>query len=172
MSQLEISCGLEYIITPDLQACLTEALQCNYAFIVSPIIHPRFRRQFVESAGRNGGFTRSDMVLSPQDWTNRIVAKISPYLNVDSESPTVRRRHEDWLTEELSYCRGLGVPAILLSLHGKHTINLARILQTYYETRYIRSLLIDIRYLAKLLQCLFISIFITTLDDMLARYQI
>lgn len=140
MAQQEISCGYEYIITADLQTCLTEALQCSYSFIVSPIIHPRFRRQST-NAGKNGGFTRSDMVLSPQDWTSRIVAKLSPYINVDSPSATVRQRHEDYLNEELSYCRGLGVPAIMISIHGRESNNLARILQTYYETSHHPSLI-------------------------------
>lgn len=135
MTQQEISCGLEYISTPDLQACLTEALRCNYSFIVSPIVHPRFRRP-CSSARRVGGFTRSDMILSPQDWTSRMVGKLSPYLNVDSLSPVVRQRHEDCLNEELNYCRGLGLPAIMLSVHGRETNNLARILNSY-ESRLV-----------------------------------
>ncbi|XP_068628689.1 protein arginine N-methyltransferase 5 [Battus philenor] len=133
MSQ-DISCGLEYITAPDLQACLSEALHCNYSFIVTPVVHPRFRRPYISGLCKVGGFTRSDMILSPQDWTSRIVAKISPYICVDSESPVVRQRHEDCLNEELSYCRGLGVPAILISLKSINTRNLTRILQTYYET--------------------------------------
>lgn len=138
MSQ-EISCGLEYISAPDLQACLTEALHCNYSFIVTPVVHPRFRRCYVSGLSKTGGFTRSDMVLSPQDWTSRIVAKLSSYIYVDSESTIVRQRHEDSLNEELSYCRGLGVPAIMLSLRSRRTNNLARILQSYYETRYVNK---------------------------------
>lgn len=134
MSQLEISCGLEYTATSDLQACLTEALQCNYQFIVSPIVHPRFRRHYIAGAGSVGGFTRSDMILSPQDWNSRMVAKLSPYLDVDCTSPTVRKRHEDCLNEELGYCRGLGAPAIILSLHGRTTNNLARLLHAFYDT--------------------------------------
>ncbi|CAK1599643.1 unnamed protein product [Parnassius mnemosyne] len=137
----DISCGLEYLITPDLQACLTEALHCNYSFIVTPVVHPRFRRPYVSSVSTVGGFTRSDMILSPQDWTSRIVAKISPYICVDSMSPVVRQRHEDCLNEELSYCRGLGVPAIMLPLRSSNTNNLARILQTYNETSHHPSLI-------------------------------
>lgn len=146
MSQQEISCGLEYTAVPDLQACLSEALRCNYSFIVAPIVHPRFRRP--TSAGRVGGFTRSDMVLSPQDWTNRMVGRLSPYLDVDSPSPVVRQRHEDCLNEELSYCRGLGLPAIMLSLYGTESHNLARILSAYYETRSVSLLIITSKDLA------------------------
>lgn len=134
MSQPDVSCGLDYITTSDLQACLTEGLHSNYSFIISPVVHPRFRRPFT-STGRVGGFTRSDMVLSPQDWTSRMVAKVSPYLNPDCSSPLVRQRHQDCLNEELNYCKGLGVPAIILSLHGRESNNLARIVQSHYESR-------------------------------------
>ncbi|XP_028169658.1 protein arginine N-methyltransferase 5 [Ostrinia furnacalis] len=139
MSQLEISCGLEYVVTPDLQACLTEALHSNYSFIVSPIVHPRFRRPFTSSAGRVGGFTRSDMILSPQDWTSRVVGKVSPYLDADSPLPLVRQRHEDCLNEELAYCRGLGLPAIMMTLNGRNNSNLARILNSFYENSHFSS---------------------------------
>ncbi|CAK1548334.1 unnamed protein product [Leptosia nina] len=134
MSQQEISCGLEYSLTPDIQESVSEAIQANYSFIVTPIVHPRFRRPLLPHRTAVGGFTRSDMILSPQDWTNRIVARISPYLTVDAKSPVVQQRHEYCLTEELLYSRGLGVPAIMISLTSLTNTNLARILQTYQET--------------------------------------
>lgn len=133
----DISCGLEYVTAPDLQECLTEAMHNNYSFIVSPIVHPRFSRQHCSSSDRIGGFTRSDMVLSPQDWTTRIVGRLTPHLNVDCASSAARQRHEDWLNEELTYCKGLGLPAILLKLNGRECNNLARIILQYYETTYV-----------------------------------
>ncbi|VVC91823.1 unnamed protein product [Leptidea sinapis] len=133
MVHQEISCGLEYAITPDLQMCIAEAIQAKYAFIVTPIIHPRYRRPFLLK-NRVGGFTRSDMILSPQDWTTRIVARISPYIDVDANTSVVKRRHEDCLIEELQYCRGVGVPAIMLNIRSKNNVNLARILHTFQET--------------------------------------
>ncbi|XP_041974172.1 protein arginine N-methyltransferase 5 [Aricia agestis] len=136
MSQQEISCGLDYVTSPDIQQCLTEALHFNYSFIVAPIVHPRFRRSVLPNGSVVGGFTRSDMVISPQDWTTRIVGKLSPYLDVDAPSPAVRQRHEDCMNEELSYCRGLGLPAVMLNLHSKNTNNLARIMCDYFETSY------------------------------------
>lgn len=140
MSQQDISCGLEYITPSDLQGCLTEALHANYAFIVSPIVHPRFRRSVLPTGAVVGGFTRSDMILSPQDWNSRIVGKLSAYLDPDSSSDIVRQRHEELLNEELLYCRGLGLPAVILSLHSKNNNNLCRILQTYFETRSVLSI--------------------------------
>lgn len=141
MTQQDISCGLEYIITPDLQACLAEALKCNYSFIISPIFHPRFRRQHNVNADAANGFTRSDMILSPQDWNSRIVGKLSPYLDVDSTCVIVRQRFEDLMQEELYYSRGLGLAAILVNLHGKRNNNLARIIQTFHETSHHPTLI-------------------------------
>lgn len=136
MSQQEMSCGLEYTIAPDLQGCLTEAFHANYSFIVTPVVHPRFRRHHGADGNRVAGFTRSDMILSPQDWTSRLVGRLSHYLNVDSSCAEVRQRQEDCLNEELSYCKGLGLPAIMIALHGKDSHNLARILLSYFESRY------------------------------------
>ncbi|XP_032513622.1 protein arginine N-methyltransferase 5 [Danaus plexippus] len=141
MAQQEISCGLDYTIAPDLQACLTEALHANYAFIVSQIVHPRFRLSSLPSGNTVGGFTRSDMILSPQDWNSRVVGRVSGYLDPDSPSHIVQKRHEDSLNEELAYCRGLGLPAVMLSLHSRKSNNLARILQTYFETSHHPTLI-------------------------------
>ncbi|KAJ8736847.1 hypothetical protein PYW07_000118 [Mythimna separata] len=131
MSQKNISCGLDYKSTPNLPACLTEALRCGYSFIITPIVHPRFRRP---CSGFVGGFTRPEMILAPKDWTTAIVGRLSPYLNVDSRSSGVRERHEACLIEELSYCYGLILPAIMLSVHGRESYNLARILNSFFET--------------------------------------
>ncbi|CAH0699156.1 unnamed protein product [Spodoptera exigua] len=140
MSQHELSCGLEFTSTPDLQACLSESLRSNYSFVVSPIVHPRFRRPCA-GPGKVGGFTRSDMILSPNDWTSRMVGRLSPYLNVDSSSAIVRQRHEDIMNEELNYCKGLGLPAIMLSVHGRESNNLTRILNTYFDSSHHPSLI-------------------------------
>ncbi|XP_063627348.1 protein arginine N-methyltransferase 5 [Cydia splendana] len=141
MSQQEVSCGLEYIVAPDLQGSLTEAFHANYSFIVTPVVHPRFRRHHIADGTRVGGFTRSDMILSPQDWTSRIVGRLSPYLNVDSPNEVVRQRHEDCMNEELSYSKGLGLPALLVTVHGENSHNLARNLLSYLENSHHPTLI-------------------------------
>ena len=62
------------------------------------------------------------------DWNSFIVAKISPYIDVDSPNEFIRRQSEYALEQELGYAYHLGVPAIMLSLKGLNTSNLARIL--------------------------------------------
>lgn len=62
------------------------------------------------------------------DWNSFIVAKISPYIDVDSPIETIRRQSEHTLEQELGYAYHLGVPAILLPLRGMNSCNLARML--------------------------------------------
>ncbi|GBP55496.1 Protein arginine N-methyltransferase 5 [Eumeta japonica] len=141
MSKQGISCGLDFPVVPDLQACISKTLQNNYSFVVFPIAHPRFRRNYVLGKPSVGGFTRCDMILSAPDWTTRIVGKMSSYLNVDVPSPVARQRYEDCMNEELSYCRGLGLSAIMLNLHGKDSNNLSRLIRSYFDNSHHPSLI-------------------------------
>ncbi|PSN42874.1 Protein arginine N-methyltransferase 5 [Blattella germanica] len=67
-------------------------------------------------------------MFSNQDWNNLIVGKLSPYINVDSADPIVRKLSEEALNQELSYASHLGLPAIMFTLRNGNETNLARIL--------------------------------------------
>lgn len=62
------------------------------------------------------------------DWNTLVVGKLSPWIDVDCEDPTLRQQSELTLTQELQYCTHLGLPAVMLSLHGPNHVNLARLL--------------------------------------------
>lgn len=55
------------------------------------------------------------------------MAKLSPYIDVDSLDKTICRESEFALEQELSYACHLDVPAILFTLRGPNCANLARI---------------------------------------------
>ncbi|KAJ9578127.1 hypothetical protein L9F63_025012, partial [Diploptera punctata] len=98
--------------------------------LVSQLFIQGFKREFLsgKSKDRPGAFTRSDLILAGSDWNNLIVGKLSPYINVDSEDPIVRKQSEEALNQELAYASHLGLPAIMFTLRGDNQINLARIL--------------------------------------------
>lgn len=122
-------CGLEYSITPDLATCISETMEHKFTFVVVPVVHPRFRQQYVVDNNSFGKFdTRSYMVISPQDWSSRVVGKLNLYVDVDSPDPIARHRHQKYLVEELAYCKGLGLAALMLSIRSTETINLSSIL--------------------------------------------
>ncbi|XP_034947446.1 protein arginine N-methyltransferase 5 [Chelonus insularis] len=126
------SCGLNFASAPDLSSCLTTAQEAHYEFVCIPLVHPNFKREFISGKAkqRPGPFTRADMILHSSDWNTLIVARLSPYLNVDSMIPHVRENHEAIINQELSLASHLGVPAITFKLNGgiEKNMNLARII--------------------------------------------
>ncbi|XP_037077517.1 protein arginine N-methyltransferase 5-like isoform X2 [Pollicipes pollicipes] len=123
-----VSCGLDLTAVPDVPNSISEATEAGYQFVFMPIVHPRYRREFIGGSlkERNTPFTRSDMVLSNADWNTLVVGKLSAHLDLDSASDTVRQQSEAALAEELSFAAHLTLPAVTLRLHRARNMNLAR----------------------------------------------
>ena len=67
----------------------------RFDFISAPIVHPRYKREFLQVLPkRPGPLTRSDKVLTGSDWCSLVVAKLSPWIDLDSTDETVRRNSE------------------------------------------------------------------------------
>ena len=73
--------------------------------------------------------TRSDLVLNSQQWGQRVVGKISPWLQLDSPHTAIRRRSEEAFKQEIAWAAHLGLPAVLLPPPGPDATNYARLLQ-------------------------------------------
>ncbi|XP_043200596.1 protein arginine N-methyltransferase 5-like [Amphibalanus amphitrite] len=123
-----VSCGLDLVAVPDVPAGISSATEAGYQFVFMPIVHPRYRREFVSGRAkdRTTPFTRSDMVLSNADWNTLVVGKLSPHLALDSPCDSVRQQAEAALAEELNFASHLTLPAVTLRLHGGSNANLAR----------------------------------------------
>jgi protein arginine N-methyltransferase 5 len=61
-----------------------------------------------------GFFTGSDTVLESRHWTTSVVGKLSPWLNLDSSIPQVRKASEKAFAQEMAWASHLSVPAIML----------------------------------------------------------
>lgn len=127
-----LSCGLLLHNVTDVYDSLGNASQSGYSFIVTPVVHPRFRREFLEgkSKDRPGAFTRSDLLLSTQDWSTLVVGKISSWINPDSSVHAVKRNSELALEQELQYAAHLNLPAVLVTPRSENCYNLARYIYT------------------------------------------
>ncbi|ESO87913.1 hypothetical protein LOTGIDRAFT_194048 [Lottia gigantea] len=136
-----ISCGRDFHCVPDINSALDSACKAGYDFICLPIVHPRFRREFISgpSKKRSGALTRSDMSLSSQDWSSLIVGKISPWLQVDSPHLVVRKNSEMAFKQELMYAAHLSMPSVLLSIKGPNIVNLARCLNEHLISSYFQQ---------------------------------
>ncbi len=56
-----------------------------------PLFHPRYQREYlVPGYNRPGPTTRSDNVLTSSEWSTLVVAKLSPWIQLDSNDETKR----------------------------------------------------------------------------------
>ncbi|XP_062515468.1 protein arginine N-methyltransferase 5-like isoform X2 [Corticium candelabrum] len=107
---------------------------CTFEFIVSPIVHPRFYRNWKGPSGqRSEPLTRSDMLLSSSDWSSIVVGKTSPWLKLDSEDPDIRKNSERALLEEIRYASHLSHPAVVVNLRDGRCHNLARFISEFIQ---------------------------------------
>lgn len=138
-----LSCGRDVNCCPDINSTLESVCRSGFDFACIPVVHPRLKREFLNDPAKNrpGPLTRSDLCLSSNDWSNLVVGKISPWLQLDSPNYKVRRNSEIALQQELSYTAHLGLPAVVLQLENGNCANLARclnehILSTYCPQQY------------------------------------
>ena len=84
-----------------------------------------------EASHRPGPLTRSDLFLPSSDWGSLVVGRASYTIEVDSKIQHVRNNSEARLLQELKYASHLGLPAVMVTLQGRHHTNLARIVSNY-----------------------------------------
>jgi hypothetical protein len=67
----------------------------RFEFVSIPLVHPRYKREFFRILPeRAGPLTRSDKVLSGSSWSTLVVAKLSPWIDLDSSDETTRKNSE------------------------------------------------------------------------------
>ena len=84
-----------------------------------------------EASRRPGPLTRSDLFLPSSDWGSLVVGRASYTIDVDSKIQHARHNSEARLLQELKYASHLGLPAVMVTLHGRNHFNLARIVSNY-----------------------------------------
>ena len=77
--------------------CTTHlCMHSSFTFIVAPLVHPRYYRN--DAAGvtkqRDDPLTRSDMLLSTNDWGTVVVGKLSPWICLHSAFDSARKNAE------------------------------------------------------------------------------
>ncbi|XP_022905045.2 protein arginine N-methyltransferase 5 [Onthophagus taurus] len=126
-----MSCGLELDCPASIQDALSKSTSDGYHFIVTCLIHPQYHRTIQKRVVTSKSISRTDRILTGNDWTRLIVGKLST-LQVDSEIKHVKERSEIILKQELGFASHLGLPAIMIQLHQKSNPNLAHILHNTF----------------------------------------
>ena len=84
---------------------------------------------------RTGPATRSDMVLDSRTWSNRVIGKISPWINLDSHSPRVRLASEKAFLEEIAWANHLSISAVLLNAPTFDCVHYGQVLASLVCTK-------------------------------------
>jgi len=112
--------GLDSNCVPDLETHLNQAIQTAYDFVTVPLVHPRFRRNLtLAKEEREWPLTRSDLTFNSSTWSSQVVAKVSPWLDLDSSNSTIRRNSELVCTSLFTMQHGLIVVRVDLQARGR-----------------------------------------------------
>ncbi|CAG2240440.1 HSL7 [Mytilus edulis] len=110
-----VSCGRDFHCCPNINDTLDQACKSGFDFVCFPIVNPVIKREFIHGPAKDrpGAITRSDMLLTGQDW-NSLVA----------------------LRQELTFASHLAIPSVLIPLKNGNITNLARILNEHLVNSY------------------------------------
>ena len=122
--------GLDPGVPPDVQEALKGVIeQAQAQFLVTPIVHPRYRRlnnpQSLTQPRRAEPLTRSDLLLHSGQWGQQILGKMSPWLQLDSPHENVRKRGEAAFKQEVQFASHLALHAMLLPAPAECCMNYA-----------------------------------------------
>lgn len=110
-----LTCGQESTCVVDLEDSLHRSQDDGFDFVVSPLSHPRYQRDFTGKFPTSSEpFTRSDLLLSSYQWSQWTVGKVSVFSGFDSPNYTVRTNAQKVLQQELDWATHLSLQAVLL----------------------------------------------------------
>lgn len=136
-----VSCGRDFHCCPDINTALDTACKSGFDFVCLPIVNPRYKREFIygPAKDRPGAVTRSDLVLTGQDWSSLIVGKTSPWIQMNSRVDVIRKNSEAAFKQELAFASHLSVPAVLMQLKSGDVTNMARCLNEHLTNSYFQQ---------------------------------
>lgn len=122
----------------NLRSSLTRINE-HFDMLVTPIVNPLYYRDFEDDtlSTRHAIFSRSDLILEANEWHQKIIAKISDYIDCDSLDETVRKHSVKTLIQELSFADHLLNGYVLIKLKSERSINLARIVSRQIKSNII-----------------------------------
>lgn len=115
----------------NLREAIKIAEKASYNMVIGPVTHPQFYREFQESrpmVNHHKIFTRSDLLLSADDWMMKYIMHLSPSIDCDSSDAVVRANSEKILHQELAWSKHLAQNGcfVVRLRHGAQSVNLAR----------------------------------------------
>lgn len=120
----------------DIEKSIGFAVDHGCDAIITPITHQKYKQEFNSAdqniVERHLNFSRSDLIMMPSVWMNKVITKLSrDVLGCDSNDINIRKHAEALLSQEVAYANHCQSSAgsILVELKGTKTVNLARMLR-------------------------------------------
>lgn len=130
MVEKQIIFGVREYNIRDIKDTLQSAEGIKVDFVVTPLFHPRLRRDVKGvSSGRSGPITRSDRVLESKDWISNVVGEVSEWSDCDNPDESIRKASEKALKQEVAWAAHLGLQAMIIPLSSLKGPNLSSIMQ-------------------------------------------
>ncbi|KAH7294838.1 hypothetical protein KP509_27G021300 [Ceratopteris richardii] len=108
-------CGVEVSFDDDIHTVLADNLAGGFDFVLAPLIDPKYRPSRSSLSPNDvPPFAGSDLVLSPAQWSSRVVGKISSWIDLDSGNELIRKDSEITLKQELAWATHLSLQACIL----------------------------------------------------------
>ncbi|KAF5202386.1 arginine N-methyltransferase 1.5, partial [Thalictrum thalictroides] len=104
-------CGVETDFNEDMPRLLDFNISAGFDFLLSPLMDPTYRPSLATTASEASvlPFAGSDLVLSPAQWSSHVVAKISSWIDLDSEDEELRQDSETVLGQEIVWASHLSL---------------------------------------------------------------
>uniref|UniRef100_A0A7C9EMJ7 Type I protein arginine methyltransferase n=1 Tax=Opuntia streptacantha TaxID=393608 RepID=A0A7C9EMJ7_OPUST len=105
-------CGVETEFSNDMPQLLHFNINGGFDFVVAPLVDPAYRPSQEDCDGSRSGalpVAGSDLVLSPAQWSSRVVGKISSWIDLDSDDEALRRDSEISLKREVAWASHLSL---------------------------------------------------------------
>lgn len=124
---------------PEICQGINFTLEQKYAYLICPLIHPRFKRDHLnrQLKHRSLPLTRSDLLLTADCWQSYVVGSISKFYNCDSPDALVRKNAAEGLIEELKFACHLTLTAFVIPIRNSRIENMCRILNGFLINRQI-----------------------------------
>lgn len=113
---------------PDIQEAIQVGKKATYDRIVTRIISPQAAQRGNDKNGNeNNAFTRSDLLLSGEQWRKNTILKMSEFGDCESRNKNVQKQSLRNLKEEIDWAKHLdSIACVIVTLNSDESFNMAR----------------------------------------------
>ena len=113
-----------------IRETLSAAEELKVDFVLTPLFHPRLRRDDKGiSSCRSGPTTRSDRELDSKGWIANVVGEISDWIDCDNHDSSIQKSSEKAMRQEFAWACHLGLQALVFPIPSLRSPNFAAIIQ-------------------------------------------